>query len=133
MTLKDIEAEESADIQQAMEFDWFAERDLGWELSDFKGYKDWMRHVERLEQELAQLTKERDDWKRKYDFIHDDPETAQCCALREKAEQELATATARIRISCQLIIESIGSVSPEDLESALGRLVAAYERYKEAP
>ena len=37
---------------------------------------------------------------------------------------ELGQAKQRCRVATQLIIASIGSVGPEDLESAIGRLVA---------
>lgn len=46
--------------------------------------------------DLAAVTEERDEWKRKYDLIHDSAEYQQCCDERRKAEAERDASLAKV-------------------------------------
>ena len=65
-----------------------------------------------LTAKLAKVEQSREEWK------------AGWYALSHDSGQQLEALTARIRTSTQLIIETIGSCGPEDLEEAIGRIVA---------
>ncbi|MBI4002760.1 MAG: hypothetical protein HY348_13385 [Nitrospira defluvii] len=52
------------------------------------------------------------------------PDPISQCAYYDAIQAQLAAAQGRIRASAQLIIEQIGANGPEDLECAIGRIVA---------
>jgi hypothetical protein len=82
-----------AQLAQA-EKDWKAELDGTLALRKRFGAKDdetFPAFVERLAQDLAQAVKERDEFKRKYEAVKDDPDYQQCCDIRKRLEQENAT------------------------------------------
>ena len=80
-----------------------------------KRFDDWFvlrQQVDDLTAKLAKVEQSREEWK------------AGWYALSHDSGQQLEALTARIRTSTQLIIETIGSCGPEDLEEAIGRIVA---------
>lgn len=57
-------------------------------LTEGHGTTPIYEHIGALAAELATVKAERDDWKRKYDIVHDDPDYATCCQRRDHWKQE---------------------------------------------
>jgi hypothetical protein len=56
-------------------------------------------HITDLLAQLAAMKLERAELARKYALVKDDPDYAQCCQIRERAEQQLATAQDELRVA----------------------------------
>ena len=91
------------------------------ECGNWHGAEPVRNEMARLTAELAQATLDRDSSRHAYILLNEE---------YEKAQAELSQVKQRCRFATQIIIESIGSLGSEDLESALGRIVAQLQQAK---